>query len=226
MTHTPDSTLIEHVTEVLSTHEPDSVARALAIVLNAAMQVERHQALQAAPYERTETRQGYANGYKDKTISSRVGKITLKVPQVRGDLEFYPASIEKGIRSERALKLAMAEMYVNGVSTRRVSEVVEALCGTQVSATQVSRAAELLDEEIETWRNRPLGPMEYLILDATYENVRMGHTVVCAAILTAVGITPEGQRRFLGVSVSVSEAEIHWREFLQSLLKRGLHGVK
>jgi putative transposase len=124
------------------------------------------------------------------------------------------------------LKLAIAEMYVNGVSTRRVSEIVEKLCGAEISSTQVSKAAQLLDEEIETWRNREIGQIKYLILDATYESVRMGVSVVSGAVLVTVGVTTEGKRRILGVSTSVSEAEVHWRTFLQSLLKRGLHGVE
>jgi len=226
MTHNPQSTLIEEVMEALSEHDSEGIARALSIILNATMQIERQQALGAAPYERSEERKGHANGFKDKTLLSRVGKIQLKVPQVRGELEFYPSSIEKGIRSERALKLAIAEMYVNGVSTRRVSEIVEKLCGAEVSSTQVSKAAQLLDEEIEAWRNREIGQIKYLLLDATYESVRMGVSVVSGAVLVAVGVTSEGRRRILGVSSSVSEAEVHWRTFLQSLSKRGLHGVQ
>lgn len=198
----------------------------MSIILNAAMQVERQQVLGAAPYERSEERKGHANGYKDKILLSRVGKIGLKVPQVRGDLEFYPSPIEKGIRSERALKLAIAEMYITEVSTRRVSEIIEKLCGTEISSTQVSKAAQLLDDEIEVWRNREIGETKCLILDATYESVRMGVSVVSGAVLVAVGVTPAGRRRILGVSSSVSEAEVHWRTFLQSPLKRGLHGVE
>ncbi len=117
MTHNHQCTVIEEVMEALSENDSKGIARALSIILNAAMQVERQQALGAAPCERSEERKGYANGYKDKTLLSRVGKIGLKVPQVRGELEFHPSSIEKGIRSERALKLAIAEMYINGVST-------------------------------------------------------------------------------------------------------------
>ena len=216
MTHNLQSTLIEDVMEALSEHDSEGIARALSIILNAAMQTERQQALGAAPYERSEERKGHASGFKDKTLLSRVGKIQLKVPQVRGELEFYPSSIEKGIRSERALKLAIAEMYINGVSTRRVSEIVEKLCGAEISSTQVSKAAQLLDEEIEAWRNREIGEIRYLILDTTYESVRMGVSVVSGAVLVAVGVTSEGRRRILGVSTSVSEAEVHWRAFLQS----------
>jgi transposase-like protein len=149
----------------------------------------------------------------------------LQVPQTRG-VEFYPSALERGERSERALKLALAEMYVQGVSTRKVAEITRELCGCEVSSMQVSRAAELLDAELEIWRNRPLGATPYLILDARYEKVRHGGSVVDCAVLIAIGVTPDGRRSILGVSVSLSEAEVHWRAFLKSLIDRGLHGVR
>ena len=139
---------------------------------------------------------------------------------------FYPDSLEKGIRSERALLLTLAEMYVQGVSTRKVAAITEKLCGTQINASQVSRAAQLLDEELETWRNRPLGEIVYLYLDARYEKVRQAGNVRDAAILMASGVKSDGKRSILGVSVSLSEAETHWRAFLEGLVKRGLSGVQ
>ena len=119
-------------------------------------------------YERTDERTGYANGYKPKTLKTSVGALTLSVPQTR-DGEFYPSFLEKGIRSERALKIAMAEMYIKGVSTRKVSSILEELCGFQVTSDEVSHASKLLDEEFSTWRNRPIGKIMYLYLDARYE---------------------------------------------------------
>lgn len=226
MTHQDESSIIEDVLKVLTMREPEGLKSAIKVLLNAAMKIEREEALQAAPYERSVERTGYGNGFKDKTISTRLGKIALKVPQVRGDLEFYPSSLEKGIRSERALKLAIAEMYVKGVSTRKVSDIVEQLCGTSISSAQVSAAATVLDEEIAAWRNRPLGRYQYLILDARYENVRVSGSVASCAVLVAIGIDYEGRRDILGVSVSLSEAEVHWRKFLESLIQRGMHGLK
>lgn len=226
MTHQAESSILEDVLKVLTLREPEGLKSVITILMNAAMKIEREQALQAAPYERSEDRTGYGNGFKDKTVSTRLGKIALKVPQVRGDLEFYPSSLEKGIRSERALKLAIAEMYVKGVSTRKVSDIVELLCGTAVSSTQVSAAAKLLDEEIEAWRNRALGKYNYLILDARYENVRQSGSVASCAVLVALGIDYEGRRDVLGVSVSLSEAEVHWRTFLESLIRRGMYGLR
>ena len=130
------------------------------------------------------------------------------------------------MRSERALKLAIAEMYVQGVSTRRVAEITRELCGLDVSSAQVSRAAAVLDEELEAWRTRELGQCRYLILDARYEKVRHGGSVVSCAVLSAVGVRDDGKRSVLGVSVALSEAEVHWRDFLASLLDRKLRGVE
>jgi putative transposase len=189
------------------------------------MRIERSQMLEAAPYERSEKRLGYANGYKPKTVATRLGPLTVQVPQVRGEVEFYPSALERGVRSERALKLAVAEMYVQGVSTRKVTDVMEQLCGFEVSSTQVSRASQLLDEELAAWRHRPLGKTSYLYVDARYEKMRHGGAVVSRAVLIAVGVNDEGQRSVLGVSVSLSEAEVHWRDFFAGLQGRGLHGV-
>ena len=155
----------------------------------------------------------------------------LRIPHTRDyhgedGRPFYPKSLERGVRSERAMVLAVAEMYCQGVSTRKVTKIVEQLCGLQVTSTQVSRAAAELDEELAAWRNRPLGEVTYLILDARYEKVRHGGSVVPCAVLTAIGITPDGKRSVLGCSVALSEAETHWRDFLQSLQERGMRGVK
>lgn len=225
MTHHEESNALDEVLQILADHGFDGLAQGIEILMNEAMKLQRMEALQAAPYERSESRRGYANGFKPKTFNSRLGKLQLNVPQTRG-VEFYPSVLERGERSERALKLAMAEMYVQGVSTRKVQEVTQQLCGFDVSSSQVSRAAQLLDEELEQWRNRPVGRVPYLILDARYEKVRHGGSVVDCAVLLAIGILPDGKRTVLGVSVSLSEAEVHWRKFLSSLIERGLHGVE
>jgi putative transposase len=140
--------------------------------------------------------------------------------------DFYPQALVKGMRSERALMLALAEMYVQGVSTRKVAAITEQLCGSTISSAQVSRAAALLDEVLETWRTRPLGTIIYLYLDARYEKVRVDGHIRDAAVLLASGVKPDGQRLILGVSVSLGEQELHWREFLRALVGRGLHGVE
>jgi transposase-like protein len=204
----------------------EGLGPAVSVLLNEAMRVERNRALAAEPWERTPERKGHANGYKPRTLKTRLGKLDLQVPQVRGDVEFYPSALERGQRSERALKVALAEMYVEGVSTRNVTDVLEAMCGTTVSSSEVSRASALLDEELEKWRARPLGKVPYLVLDARYEKVRRDGAVVSAAVLIASGVDALGYRTILGVSVSLSEAEVHWREFFRSLKQRGLHGVE
>ena len=225
MTHPDQSNVLDEVVHLLAEHGFEGMARAMQTLLNEAMKLERAAVLGAEPYERCEARRGHANGFKPKTVISRLGKLELQVPQTRG-VEFYPSALERGERSERALKLALAEMYVQGVSTRKVAEVTRELCGHEVSSMQVSRAAAALDVELETWRERQLGATPYLILDARYEKVRHGGSVVDCAVLIAIGITPDGRRSILGVSVSLSEAEVHWRTFLKSLIERGLHGIR
>lgn len=216
----------EELLQIVQSRDPERFAAIITKFMNSAMIFERQQALQANPYERTEDRQGYANGFKDKSYQTGVGKLKLKIPQVRGGLEFYPEALDKGIRSERALKLAIAEMYVQGVSTRKVAKITESLCGHSISSSQVSRLASFMDKEIEDWRNKPLGKTRFLMMDATYLDVRSDGKVVSTAFLVAVGIDEKGAREVLGTSVSVSEAEVHWREFLLGLQKRGLHGIE
>ena len=231
MTHPQNSTTLEQLMELLIHDGPDAMAEAFATLLNHAMRIEREQVLGATSHQRTDQRRGYANGFKPKTMTTRVGELPLQIPQTRDYADehgrpFYPGALERGVRSERALTLAIAEMYVQGVSTRKVTKVMEELCGLDVTSTQVSRAAAELDEQLEAWRNRPLGEVRYLILDARYEKVRHGGSVVPCALLTAIGVLPDGKRCVLGTSVSLSEAEVHWRGFLQSLLDRGMRGVK
>jgi len=225
MTYTADFTLPKEYLEQLAEQGMDFMPELIRILLNVAMQIERQKHLGAAPYERSAARRGYANGYKEKTVKTRLGEITLDVPQVR-DSSFYPDALEKGLRSERALTLTLAEMYIQGVSTRKVQTIVEELCGTAVSSAAVSRATAQLDETLEAWRTRPLGEMLYLYLDARYEKVRLEGQVRDTAVLMAVGVDLDGKRQVLGLSVSLSEQELHWRTFLQSLVQRGLCGVR
>lgn len=225
MTYQGDFTLTDELLEQITAQGFEFIPELIRILLNAAMKAERQQYLGAAPYQHSPERTGHANGYKPKTMATRLGPITFDVPQVR-EGGFYPNALEKGLRSERALTQTLAEMYVKGVSTRKVSAIVEQLCGVNVSSSQVSQAAARLDETLEAWRNRPLGEILYLYLDARYEKVREDGQVRDAAVLLAVGVDRQGKRCILGVSVSLSEAEIHWRTFLQSLVSRGLSGVR
>jgi transposase-like protein len=225
MTHQNDYTLPGNLAEQLVKNGLGALPELIRIMINTAMQEERAKYLQAGEYERTDERKGYANGYKPKTLKTRLGEITFAIPQVR-EGGFYPSALEKGLRSERALTMTLAEMYVQGVSTRKVKEITEALCGVEISATQVSRATAQLDGVLQEWRERPLGEITYLFLDARYEKVRENGQIRDAAVLVATGIDPDGQRQVLGVSVSLSEHESHWKAFLKALKERGMHGVQ
>lgn len=225
MTHQNDYNLSENTLEELTRQGMEAVPELIRILLNNVMQIERSKYLQAEEYERTENRRGHANGYKPKTVKTRLGEITFAIPQVR-EGGFYPSALEKGLRSERAWIATLAEMYVQGVSTRKVKAITEELCGVEVSAMQVSRATAQLDEVLQQWRERPLGEITYLYIDARYEKVREAGQVRDLAVFLATGITPTGERQVLGVSVSLSEHETHWKAFLKGLKERGLRGVK
>lgn len=218
-------TVFDQIIKGLIGQGTGGVGPVLELLFNAAMKVEREHFLGAESHERNEERKGYANGYKPKEVQTRMGALELKVPQVRG-LGFYPKSIEKGCRSERALKVAIAEMYLSGVSTRNVTDITEKLCGFEVSSTQVSRVTAELDEQFEQFRNRPIGEICYLVMDAIYLKVRHNGSVIDMAILLAYGINPEGKREILGASASLSEAEIHWRNFFTHLQSRGMTGLR
>jgi transposase-like protein len=231
MTHQDERSAIRDLVDLAMEHGPDAMAAAFATLMKHAMQIEREQVLSAESHQRTADRQGYANGFKPKTLNTRFGQIDLRIPQTRGYRDssgrpFYPKALDRGVRSERAMILAMAEMYVQGVSTRKVTAIVEELCGLEVTSTQVSRAAAAIDEQLDAWRNRPIGEITYLILDARYEKARHDGAIRSCALLTAIGIDTDGKRSVLGCSVQLSEAEPHWRKFLESLQKRGMHGVK
>ena len=225
VTYQPDCTLPPALLEQIAADGLDALPELLRIIINTAMHAERQHYLGVGPNERSSERRGHANGYKPKTVTTRVGEVTFAVPQVR-EGGFYPQALERGLRSERALTVALAEMYVQGVSTRKVAAITERLCGSEVSSAQVSQAAKQLDTVLASWRSRPLGVCPYLFLDARYEKVRQDGQVRDAAVLIAVGVDSDGKRQVLGVSVALSEQEAHWREFLLSLLSRGLSGVQ
>lgn len=221
-----DLSVFRGVMKALTEQGVDGFGAMFQLLLNEAMKAERTEHLQAEPYERTESRRGQANGFKNKTVLTRSGALDLSIPQVR-DSSFYPQALDKGERSEVALKLALAEMYVTGVSTRKVTQITEKLCGVGVSSTQVSRVSKLLDEGLAQFRERSLAGTcyRYVYFDATYQRIRYAGAVRNLAVLVAIGINSEGRRELLGVSVSLSEAEVYWRDFFQTLVKRGLQGV-
>jgi putative transposase len=216
-----------HVLEQLIADGPQEVAKIVTLLTNLAMRMERSQFLGADHYERGAARRGYANGYKSKKIDTPAGTLTLDVPKTSdSDEPFYPQSLERGRRSCRAVMLAAAEMYVKGVSTRDVEKVFAEFGIESMSSAQVSRATALLDPELKAWRTRSLGRFRYLFLDARYEKTREHGVCDDCAVITAIGVGDDGRRRVLGVSIAKSEAEIHWRGFLDSLVARGLQGVE
>ena len=217
--------IVAELMDQLIAHGPERMGEVFAGLFNLALQLERERFLAAGRYERTPARRGYANGYKAKRIDTPAGTLTLEGPKTKGHEgePFYPLSLERGRRSCRGVMLAVAEMYVKGVSTRDAARVMAEFGLEGLSSTQVSRAAKLLGAELEAWRERELGA--FLVLDARYERVREGGIVRDAAVLAAVGVDPDGRRRILGVSAEPSEAEVHWRGFLDGLVARGLRGV-
>lgn len=227
MTQTNHS-VFDVVVEQLISEGPDAMRPVLTALLNEAMKIEREQFLGASHYERSEDRLGFANGYQNKRIDTQAGTLNLSIPKTarHSDEPFYPQSLERGLRSQRAMMQTVAEMYVTGVSTRRVEKVMQSMGIENISSTQVSRANQKMDEALKAWRDRPLGKISYLILDARYEKVREGHQVIDMAVLSAVGVMPCGRRNVLGTAVALNEAEVNWRAFLKGLVDRGLHGLE
>ena len=222
--HDHDNLTHEAINLLLENGLAEGLPRVAEMLLNAAMLLERSAHLGAGPYERSEGRSGYANGLKEGRLATSLGALSLRVPQVRGCAEPYqPSMFEQGSRVERSLKAAIAEMYLQGVCTRRVSAVMEKLCGLEVTSTQVSRLTAELDETFEQWRNRPLQQIAHLFIDATYIKVRIDGSVRDCAVLIGIGVRREdGKRMVLGVSAALSEAETHWRSFLHTLKERGI----
>ncbi len=197
-------------------------------VLQELLEAEMSEHIGAAPYERSENRTGHRNGHKPRTLRTRVGTLNLLVPQDR-EGTFSTRLFVRYQRNEKALVLALMEMYVEGVSTRKVKDVTEALCGTSFSKSLVSSLAGRLDAELEAWRNRRLEAeaYPYLFVDARYEKVRVGHRIVSQGVLIVSGMrAPDGLREILGVEVSDTESETSYQEIFRSLKRRGLSGVE
>ena len=195
-------------------------------VVQALLEVEMTEHVGAEPYERSSERKGFRNGYKARKLNSRVGSLELRVPQSR-DGSFSTQLFERYQRSEKALFSSLIEMYIQGVSTRKVRKIVEKLCGTDVSSSTVSVLVKQLDGEISSFRERALkGSYSYLIVDARYEKVRVQGRVISLAILIAIGINQDGFREFLDLEIVRSETEDYWRVFFDKLIERGLTGVR
>src|SRR5688572_853898 len=200
----------------------------LAALAQAAMRAEVEAHVGAAPDERSGARRGRRNGTKPRTLKTRVGELELDVPQVRGCEPYHPSLFGRWQRSERALLVACGEMYFQGVSTRNVREVLEAMCGGDVSATTVSQVARELDEKLGQFRTRRLDEHEYpyVKVDARYEKVRVDGRVVSQAVLVTIGYTGQGRREVLDYRLGDSESERTWAEAFIDLKSRGLKGVR
>ncbi len=193
--------------------------------LNKILQAESAEQLKAGPYERSEERTDSRNGSRDRDLNTRVGRITLQVPRHR-NVPFKTLVFENYSRSEAALVAGMAEMVVNGVSTRKVSRVMETLCGTSFSKSAVSDVCKDLDKAVKEFRNRPLeGDYPFLTVDATYFKVRENSRVISKAFMIAYGTNTEGHREILGFGVYANESSATWTVFLLGLKKRGLTGL-
>ena len=195
-------------------------------VLQRLMDAEAQSACGAGLHERTPERMNQRNGYRDRTLETRLGTMALRIPKLRQG-SYYPSFLEPRKASEHALVAVVQEAYVQGVSTRKVDELVQAMGMSGISKSQVSRLCKGLDERVKAFLERPLsGPWAYVWLDATYLKVRDGARVVTKALVVAVGVNHEGRREVLGLALGPAETEAFWREFLRSLTARGLKGVK
>lgn len=211
--------------EVFTNH--GGMKKLLEHLLNCTMQQEVSQHVGAEAHQRSDERVGHRNGYKTRTLKTRVGELELDVPQVRDCQPYHPSMFAKWQRSERALLVACAEMYFQGVSTRNVRQVLEKMCDGEISSSTVSRVAMELDEKLQVFRQRRLDLTEYpyLHIDARYERVRVDGRVVSQAVLVAVGFTSQGKREILDWRVDDSESEQTWGQMFQDLKDRGLKGL-
>jgi len=207
--------------------EPDFLREIVERVLQEVLEVEMTEHIGAAPYERIDTRKGHRNGHKPRMLRTRVGTLNLLVPQDR-EGTFSTRLFSRYQRNEKALCLALMEMYVEGVSTRKVKEVTEALCGTSFSKSLVSSLAGSLDSELGAWRSRQLeaAAYPYVFVDARYEKARVGHRIVSQGVLVVSAVRDDGLREVLGVEVADTESEATYHQLFRSLKGRGLRGVE
>ena len=215
----------DEILQLLLADREEAFRKLLQRTLNDILKVEPQEQLQAPPYERSDSRLDSLNGLRARELKTRIGRITLAVPR-RRNVPFKPLIFDNYFRSEAALVAAMAEMVVNGVSTRKVSRVIESLCGTSMSKSSVSKICKNLDKEVESFRNRLLvGRYPFLTVDATHFKVRENNRVISKALMIAYGTNEQGHREILGFAAYRNESKDTWQDFLKSLKKRGLKGV-
>lgn len=215
----------DEILQLLSDNRDEAFKALLQNSLNSILKAESAEQLKAAPYERTDERTDNRNGTRERTLATRLGKLELQVPRHRNQ-PFRTMIFENYSRSEAALITTMAEMVVNGVSTRKISQVMETLCGTSYSKSSVSELCKELDSKISEFRKRPLtGEYPFLIIDATYFRVRENHRIVSKAFMTAFAVDAQGRREILGFGVYANESKESWNDFLLGLRSRGLKGL-
>jgi putative transposase len=225
MTRTESKLAVAAAKELIKGN-PDGLREIVRAVLQEILEAEMTDALGAAKSERTTGRLGYRAGYYGRTLITRVGKLELRVPQDR-EGRFSTELFERYQRSEQALVATLAEMYVQGVSTRKVKAITEELCGHAFSASAISAVNQRLDQSLAAFARRRLEePFAYLILDARYEKVREAGIVRSQAVLLAVGIDWDGRRQILAVELANRESRSSWKDFLLGLRERGLHGLE
>ena len=216
----------EEVLQVLSGNRDDAFKMLVERILNAVMLAESEQQLGASMHERTEDRQDYRNGIRERILNTRIGSLVLEVPRHRNQ-PFHTMVFENYQRSEASLIATMVQMVIAGVSTRKVSNVVETLCGTSFSKSTVSALCKKLDAEIMAFKSRPLNMNDapFLMVDATYFKAREDHKIVSKAFLVALAITSDGSREIVGFDVFDAEDNYSWQTFFKDLKARGLDGV-
>ncbi|MGB9840696.1 IS256 family transposase [Thermovenabulum sp.] len=221
---TIDSEILHHL--LLKGTKDEGMAKLLESVFNQILQAQATEQIKAEPYERTEERQDYRNGYYHRNLITRVGTLTLKVPRLRNG-KLTTEIFSRYQRSEQALLLALMEMVVNGVSTRKIEEITYELCGTEFSKSTISELCKNLDPIVEGWNSRSLREKKFpfIIVDAMVIKVREDSRVRQRGLLIAIGVNEEGYREVLGIMVGDSESEESWSEFFSWLKQRGLHGV-
>ena len=223
-----DDTLPQLLSAIQKSDDGDFLRVLAETTLNRLMDFDAENAIGAARHERSADRTTYRNGFRDRTLETRVGALDLKIPKFRTGQSYYPGFILEPRRlMEKALTAVIQEAWINGVSTRRVEELVQAMGLTGISKSQVSKLCKEIDERVTSFLERPLeGDWPYLWLDATYLKVRQGGRTVSVAAIIAVAANTDGRREIIGLSIGDSEAMVFWMEFLRSLMKRGLKGVK
>lgn len=218
--------LMDFVGKLLGEEDVDILREGIRVVAEALMDAEVSSSIGAAPFERTDDRTAFRNGYRERRWDTRLGTVDLRIPKITPG-SYFPSILHPRRRAEQALAAVVQEAYINGVSTRKVDELVQALGIEGISKSQVSRICKDLDRAVEAFRSRPIdGAFPYVWLDATYHKVRQNGRVASMATVVAVGCSADGHRTILGVDAGPAESKAFWTQFLRSLIARGLHGVR